>query len=258
MLLQVPQERTGTAREAGLSIGLATSSSDIEAAQRLRHRVFVTEMGARTAGRTPGRDADIFDPWCEHIVLRDRATDRVVATCRILAAHRAKRIGAFHAEGHFDLTRLSRLKPGMAEIGRVCAHPEYRTAAAGRLLWRGVGSLMHERGFQYLIGCAPMPMSDRGAGALRAYRQVAARHLAPIEHRVRARNPLLPDENGVLPADDAVATLPPLIRAYLRAGAWIAGEPAWDAEFNTADLFFFLPVNRLGERRDRHPLAAAA
>lgn len=75
----------------GLSIELATSSTDIEAAQRLRYRVFIGEMGARITGRTPGRDEDIFDPWCGHLVVRDNDTDQIVGTYRFLTADRVKR-----------------------------------------------------------------------------------------------------------------------------------------------------------------------
>ena len=258
MLPATPHEAASSAKR-GLTIALATSSTDIEAAQRLRYRVFVGEMGARITGRTPGRDEDIFDPWCEHLVVRDTDADRIVGTYRILTADRAKRIGAFYSEGHFDLTRLARLKPGMAEIGRACIHPDYRTGATIMLLWQGIARFMRERGVDYLIGCASVAMDDGGANAVSVYEHAAARHLAPIEHRVRPRNPLMPP--GVaraLLARAAAPILPPLLKGYLRVGAWIGGEPGWDPEFNTADLFLFMPIARVEARYARHYLAAAA
>jgi len=101
-----------------LQVALATSTSDIHAAQRLRHRVFGEEMGATLSSRAPGRDEDIFDAWCEHLIVRDCNSGNVVGTYRLLTAERARRLGTFYADGEFDLTRLSHLKPRMVEIGR--------------------------------------------------------------------------------------------------------------------------------------------
>lgn len=249
----------GSPRKRGLSIGLAASSADIEAAQRLRYRVFNGELGARVTGRAPGRDEDIFDPWCEHLIVRDHDADRIVGTYRILTAERAKRVGAFYSEGHFDLTRLARLKPGMAEIGRACIHPDYRTGATIMLLWQGIARFMRERGCDYLIGCASIGMGDGGANAVSVYEHAAAHHLAPVEYRVRPRNPLMPREAATtLRANAAAPILPPLPKGYLRVGAWIGGEPGWDPDFNTADLFLFMPIDRVEARYARHYLKAAA
>jgi putative hemolysin len=245
--------------KGGLSLEWATSATDIEAAQRLRYRVFNGELGARSTGRTPGCDEDIFDPWCEHLVVRDHDADRIVGTYRILTAERAKRIGAFHAEGHFDLTRLIRLKPGMAEIGRACIEREYRNAATIMLLWQGIARFMRERGLDYLIGCAPIAMDDGGANAVSVYEHAAAWHLAPIEYRVRPRHPLMArDTAGALLAAGGAPVLPPLLKGYLRVGAWIGGEPGWNPDANTADLFLFVPIARVEARYARRYLGAAA
>ena len=108
------------------------------------------------------------------------------------------------------------------------------------------------------MGCASIAMTDGGANALRVYREVAAKHLAPIECRVFPRHPLAGRDD--LSATDAVgsASIPALLKGYLRLGAWIGGEPAWDPDFNTADLFVLLPLSRLEARYARHYFRAAA
>ena len=74
------------------------------------------------------------------------------------------------------------------------------------------------------------------------------KHLAPIEYHVRPRLPLPVDQlDASLPVEP-----PALIKGYLRAGAWICGEPAWDPDFNTADLPVLLPVSRLDARYAKH------
>ncbi len=237
---------------------LASTAGDVEGAQRLRHRIFAGEMGARIGGRVAGRDEDAFDPWCEHLVVRDVATDEIVGTYRFLAADRARRLGAFCSESHFDLTRIARLKTGMVEFGRACVHPDYRSGHAIMLLWQGLARVVRERGFDALIGCASIAMTDGGVAAARIYEHIAPRHLAPIECRVRPRHPLQPREDADAHASDPFPALPPLLKGYLNAGAWIGGEPGWDPDFNTADLFVLLPIARIERRYARHFMRAAA
>ena len=231
-----------------LSLELATGTGDIAAAQRLRHRVFVEEMGARATARSPGHEYDFFDPWCEHLIVRDETTGDVVGTYRLLSAENARRLGTYCAEREFDLTRLRRLRHQLVEVGRACIDPAYRNGAAGLLLWSGVAQFARERGASYLIGCASISMADRGLTAAAVYARLAHRYLAPPEYRVVPRSPLAALGDPLMPS----WTIPPLIKAYLRLGAWIGGEPAWDPDFDTADLLVFLPIARAEERHARH------
>jgi putative hemolysin len=257
------QHEAVDARRPRLELVRATSTKDIEAAQRLRFRVFVEEMGARIVARVPGRDEDSFDPWCEHLIVRDRLTEEIVGTYRILTAERARGHGTFYADTEFDLTRVAALKPSFIELGRACVHPAYRTGATLLLLWQGIAQLMMERNCTHLIGCASVTMRDGGANALAIWRDIAPDHMAPIEHRVFPRHSLLtqhPSGTAAVPmaaAAPGMARLPPLLKSYLRMGAWIGGEPAWDPDFNTADFFMLLPLARVAARYARHYRAAA-
>lgn len=243
-----------------LSVRLARSLAEIDGAQALRYRVFAEEMGARLDSRREGRDEDCFDAWCEHLVVRDERADRIVGTYRVLAGERARRLGTFYAETEFDLTRLARVRDGLCEIGRACVDPAYRGGPALLLLWQGIAALMRERGSTHLIGCASVPLDDGGAHALELWRELARSHLAPIEYRVFAREPLWPRDaplpHGAAAAPRAVP-IPSLLRGYLRMGAWIGGEPAHDDAFRTADLFMLLPLARMEAKYARRWLEAA-
>jgi putative hemolysin len=120
-----------------LSLERAAGSGEIVAAQRLRYRVFVEEMGARATVHSPGREHDYFDPWSEHVILRDRVSGNVIGTYRILTSDNARRLGAFCAEREFDLTRIGHLRRKLLEVGRVCVDPAYRAGATAMLLWSG-------------------------------------------------------------------------------------------------------------------------
>lgn len=230
-----------------LSVGLALSEREILAAQKLRYQVFVEELGARLKPKTPGVDQDIFDPYCKHLVVRDENSSQIVGTYRILAPEQARAIGSYYSETEFDLTRLQHLRPRMVEIGRSCVHPDYRTGATIALLWSGLATYMLKNGYDYLIGCASISMADGGHGAAALYDQLAD-HMSPIEYRVFPRYPL---PLSALRNEQRIA-VPPLIKGYLRAGAFICGEPAWDPDFNTADLPILMPIENISARYSKH------
>ena len=205
-------------------------------------------MGARLATRTPGVDRDIYDPFCEHLIVRDEDAGRIVGTYRILSPAAARKVGGYYSENEFDLTRLQNLRSRLVEIGRSCIDADYRSGAVIALLWSGLARYMQENGYDYLIGCASVSMADGGHNAASLYNRLREKHLAPLEYHVFPRYPLpLGSLRG-----DLEAEAPPLIKGYLRAGAWICGEPAWDPDFNTADLPILMPINKVDERYARH------
>jgi putative hemolysin len=240
------------AKRPRLAVGFARTQSEILDTQRLRYRVFAGEMGANLPNRTPGVDHDIYDPYCEHLVVRDTGTDEVVGTYRILSPENARKIG-YYAENEFDLTRLQSLRPRLVEIGRSCVHPDYRTGATISLLWSGLAQFMNERDYDYLIGCASISMADGGHAAASLYHRFSE-HFGPAEYRVFPRSPL---PLAALQHDRPAET-PPLIKGYLRAGAWICGEPAWDPDFNTADLPILMPMSKVSNRYAKHYLNQTA
>jgi putative hemolysin len=235
------------AARPSLSVGIALSEREIVSAQKLRYQVFAEELGARLNPRTPGVDQDIFDPYCEHLVVRNEDNGQVIGTYRILSPSKAKAIGNYYSESEFDLTRLHHLRPNMVEIGRSCVHPDFRTGATITLLWSGLAKYMLQNRYEYLIGCASISMADGGHAAASIFSHLAD-HMSPIEYRVFPRCPL------PLAAlrNDLNAETPPLIKGYLRAGAYICGEPAWDPDFNTADLPILMPMSRISDRYSKH------
>lgn len=230
-----------------LHVALAATESEILEAQKLRWRVFAEELGARLPSRTPGIDRDIYDPYCEHLIVRDEAAGRIVGTYRILSPQAARAVGSYYSENEFDLTRLAHLRPRIVEIGRSCIDPDYRTGATIALLWSGLARYMRQNGHEYLIGCASIGMQDGGHNAVAVFQALAA-HLAPPEYRVfpRHRLPIEKIEAAATPE------IPPLLKGYLRAGAWVCSEPAWDPDFNTADLLIMLPMARVDSRYSKH------
>ena len=236
------------------SVAFACSDAERREAQQLRWRVFAEEMGVRLRSKETGVDHDLFDPHCKHLLVRNEQSGEVIGTYRLLPPHGARRVGCYYSETEFDLTRLQRLRPHMVELGRTCVDARHRSGAVIALLWSGVARYMLAHGYRYLIGCASMSLADSGRAALAAYQRMRATSLAPIEYQVFPRAPL--ELDGIDAPDDIA--LPPLIKGYLRCGAWVCGEPAWDPDFTSADFFMFLPLSRVTGRYARHFLGDAA
>jgi putative hemolysin len=232
--------------EPRLSVALAHGRAEVADAQRLRYKVFAEELGARLAGNDD-HDADRFDAFCDHLIVRDDDSLRVVGTYRILPPHRAREAGGLYSDGEFELSRLAHLRPALIEVGRSCVHRDYRSGAAILLLWAGLAQYMKSHGYRHLIGCASASLADGGMHAARLRDELQS-HLTDAEYRVFPRLPF-PHEKI---ERAATCEMPPLIKGYLRLGAGVCGEPAWDPDFNTADFLIWLPLDQLTARYARH------
>lgn len=230
------------------TVRFAATASEIREAQKLRYRIFAEEFGARLQTREHGIDEDFYDPFCEHLIVRDELQGRIVGTYRVLPPAAARRIGSYYSENEFYLTRLEHLRPRIVEVGRSCIDPDHRSGAVIALLWAKLAEYMIDNDYGYLIGCASISMADGGHNAADLFVQLADKHMAPAEYQVTPHCPL-PFQALV---NGTPATVPPLLKGYLRAGAWICGEPAWDPDFNSADLLLLLPMANISARYRKH------
>jgi putative hemolysin len=236
-----------------LRVEFASTPEMVREAQQLRWRVFADEFGARLSSPVEGVDMDRYDPHCEHLLVRDAASGDVVGTYRILSGERSVAAGGFYSETEFDLGRVKHLRGQIMEMGRACVHPDYRSGATITLLWAGLADFILRHKVQYLLGCASIPMHDGGQHAAAVFRRLERDRMAAADWRVfpHCRLPL-----ERLRGEDS-ADIPALIRAYLRIGAVVCGEPAWDPDFNTADLLLMLPTSKIDHRYARHFLGSA-
>ncbi|MEV4626086.1 GNAT family N-acyltransferase [Micromonospora sp. NPDC049523] len=255
VLLTAPAP-TGT---SGYTLLIADDAAQIAAAQRLRHDVFAEELGANLHSAVQGLDTDEFDAHCDHLLVRDDSTGAVVGTYRMLPPDRALRAGRRYAESEFDLSSFAPLRDELVEIGRSCVHPDHRTGAVINLMWAGIARYLHLRGLRWLGGCASLPLDDGGANAAAVWQQVSARNMAPPPLRVRPHRPWLAEPAGVAAlaaraerTENPPAAVPALLKGYLRLGAWVCGEPAYDPDFGVADLYVLLSMDRMHPRYRRH------
>lgn len=234
--------------EGQLRVRLASSEADIQACQRLRFDIFATEMGASLPSAHLGRDEDEFDRHCVHLLVEQVDTAQVIACTRILTDVASNPAGGYYSDHEFDLKQVRRLDGRIMEIGRTCVHPDWRNGGTISVLWSGLAAFMLEHGFDYLMGCASVSLADGGqqVAAIRQY-VLDKGLLVEEDRRVRPRVPVADAGAG-----DVAIFWPPLLKAYLRLGAKVGGDPCLDAEFGVADFFILLDVRDLSPRYARH------
>ena len=237
-----------------IDVCLARTTEDVEAAQRLRYEVFVREWGARVGAG--GRDADEYDPLMDHLLVRDRAAGgRVVGTYRLLRHELLRGEAVFYSSHEFDLAPLLASGQRLLELGRSCVLREYRCLPVLQRLWHAIAAYVAEHRIELMFGCASLHGTD--AGALREQLSFLHHwHLAPADLRPRAladqrAQVELLDRDSIGPVR-AMRLLEPIVKGYLRAGAWV-GEGAWtDRDFNSIDVCIVMPTARLRSRHREH------
>lgn len=241
-----------------LTVRWAECEADLREAQRLRYRVFAGEMGARLSplpGTPAGHDSDRFDACCEHLLVRkvnaEGEAGDVVGTYRLLTPSGARRAGGWYSDTEFDLRALDVLRPSTVELGRSCVDPAWRSGGAILLLWTALCQYMVSRGLDTMIGCASMPMDGEGAAASAVWHQLREAHLAAPQWHATPRLPLALHPEP--PLDGPAAPVPALIKGYLRCGTKVLGPPAYDPDFNTADLPMMARLADLPPRLVKRP-----
>ena len=227
-----------------LSMHFATEVAHVREAQHLRWQVYGEELGALPNPDHPDLDIEPHDDFCQHILIRD-ADGMPVATYRMLLGKNSLAAGGFCLERLFDLRRILPLRDQILEIDRGCVHKAYRGGSTFGLLYSALVQFISANPVSYLLGAASMSMEDGGRMAASLYRQYQAQHLAPPEWQA---DPLvsLPLENVDV---DVPGDTQSMLRGYLRMGGRLCGPPAWDQQYNSADLLLFgstalIPVPR--------------
>nr|WP_256836541.1 L-ornithine N(alpha)-acyltransferase [Pseudomonas oleovorans] len=221
-------------------------------AQALRYRVFSAEFDAKLNGAELGLDMDDYDIHCRHIGVRDLESGGLVATTRLLDHQAAAGLGRYYSEEEFALHGLAGLEGPVLEIGRTCVDVAYRNGATIAVLWGELAEVLNEGGYRYLMGCASISMQDGGIQAHAVMQRLRERYLCTEHLRAEPKHPL-PQLD--LPGN-VIAEMPPLLKAYMRLGAKICGEPCWDKDFQVADVFILLKRDELCPRYARHFKAA--
>lgn len=254
-------------RSGPFEIRLATDAKDLKQTQRLRYNVFYEEGGAIATPAVAAARRDIcpFDSICDHLIVVDteavarsgRVKPRIVGTYRLLRRDVADRHHGFYSQGEFDLAPMLARHPDtrFLELGRSCVQAAYRSKRVIELLWRGLWLYAMHHKVDALIGCASLAGTDLDAlrlplsFLLGTARAEDAWQVAAWPHCVARFSPVAPEE---IDTRRALASLPPLIKAYLRTGARFSSSAVIDRQFGTTDVFTVMPMGDMEERYLAH------
>src|SRR5881397_1349610 len=142
---------------ADFEVKIATEQREIEQAQRLRFQVFNLELnkGLRTS-YAHGLDIDEFDPFCDHLLVRDLKSGDVVGTYRLMRGSQARQHIGFYSEKEFDLSQIKLLDGELMELGRSCARKDFRDRALIPLMWEAIAHYVKKHRIKFLFGCGSL------------------------------------------------------------------------------------------------------
>ena len=226
---------------------LSTDATMIDAAQRLRHHVFSTEPGFTLSAAT---DADRFDEYCDHLLVREDNSGELVGCYRMLPPPGAIAAGGLYTATEFDVRGLDPLRPSLVEMGRAVVREDHRNGGVVLLMWAGILAYLDRCGYDYVAGCVSVAVAgaeDSAPGSqIRGVRDfVRRRHAAPAEYTVYPYRPVTVDGKALDDIDAPVrVSIPPLMRGYLRLGAQVCGDPAHDPDFGVGDFPALLDKRR--------------
>lgn len=227
------------------SVHWASSDSDVKLAQHLRYTVLTKSMGAQFPKSYGQYDIDLFDDFCNHLLVKNVENNESVATFRLLTPNQAQRVGGTYFETHFDITRLRGLRDRVVELSKCCIHSDFMNDAVVFALFSELFKFMKSNNLQTVICPANIPMFhgkslDNHPSSVWQYAK--SHHLAPIDFHVRSRSPLIMDRAS--PASSEL-TIPPLLDVYLRMGAKVIGSPYYDSNFNSVELPMIMQLTDL-------------
>jgi len=199
-------------------------------------------------------DADAFDAVCDHLLVMGHQLDgapKVVGTYRLLRRDAMQPIGHFYTESEYDISRIRDYSGGILEVGRSCVDPAFRNRAVMQLLWRGIGAYVARFNIDMMFGCASFFGTDPKQHAA-ALSYLYHYHLAPEELQLVALKDRYVEMNllpkSAVDAKEAFASLPALIKGYLRLNGYVGLGAVIDPEYNTTDVSIIVKTDLVTDR----------
>jgi putative hemolysin len=273
----IPAELDIHAEVGAYRLRTARNRDDREAACRLRFRVFNVELGeGLEISYQTGLDTDRFDDVCEHLVVEEKTSARIVGTYRMQSGATAGANLGYYSAQEFELGPYEPLRAGILELGRAAIDRTHRTPEVLTLLWRGIAQYAHGMGLRYLLGCSSLNSVDPAEGwqmysLLQSFRVSPEFETMPTAAYACPNEPLAASAQSfacnATPASAAPerpspaapqVKVPKLLRTYLAIGARIAAPPAFDREFRTIDFLTLLDLEMLSPAARNRFLAPLA
>ncbi len=234
----------------------AETSEEIIESCKLRHKIFFQDQEATT--NRFGLDVDRYDTHFDHLIIIHKASKRIIGTYRLSLYDPT----LSYSRTEFDLSPIEALPGPHLELGRACVDSAHRTGTVISLLWRGIIDYMNISGAHTLFGCSSIS-TDSAEKMAMVYKYFQDRGaLSEMSLATATKNFIMPDFlptlkmfEGALSTEkilEAETLIPSLLKSYIKMGAKIVSEPAYDKKFNCVDVLTLLKkedmVNSLARR----------
>ncbi|MBB97712.1 MAG: ornithine-acyl-ACP acyltransferase [Rhodobacteraceae bacterium] len=223
---------------------LATGPDDLAQALALRGLCF----------GLPGPDGDSFDDFCQHVIVREIRSGRVICCYRLMLLEDGSQVDRSYSAQFYDLSALSDFPGRLVELGRFCIHPDFSDPDILRVAWGAMTRLVDAQGIEMLFGCSSFAGTKTEA-YLDVFAMLKARHLGPARWLPRVKAPEIfryaarlrrkPD------AKQAMLAMPPLLRTYLLMGGWVSDHAVVDHQMNTLHVFTGLEIGAIPPGRKK-------
>lgn len=215
---------------------------------RLRFEVFFNEFSSMRPWRLIPYDVDVHDFFCDHLIVKDKKDNKVIACYRLLTSELKAKAGRYYSEGEFDLTEFMKLPGGKLELGRACVHKDYRNGTVVGLLWKGLCQYARKSGTKYLFGCSSINGKDfANVPAILSHLEGKGAFLENVDVTVKGKYQKHPNLPATSSGESGGKAMGSLMHMYLLAGAKVGRRLAYDKEMDCLDMFMVMDFEALPE-----------
>ena len=224
---------------------LAFSQNEVSAAQSLRYQCFNLSNKVEL-------DVDDFDTICQHVLIENLETGKLVCCYRVLNFENGKNISKSYSSQFYDLNAIESYPEPMIEVGRFCIDPGENDQRILLTAWAALAQIVDQKQIGLLFGCSSFKGIEKEK-YLDSFALLRDRYIAPSQWRpkIKAAQVFSYSKDLINQVDKkkALLNMPPLLKTYLSMGAWVSDHAVVDLNMKTFHLFTGMEISKIPKRR---------
>ena len=231
----------------------ASSQNDVSSAQALRYECFNLSNKIEL-------DVDDFDTICQHVLIENLETQKLICCYRILSFENGKKIDSSYSSKFYDLKAIEKYLAPMIEVGRFCIDPEENDSSVVLTAWAALAQIVDQNKIELLFGCSSFAGIEKEK-YLDCFALLRDRYIAPYYWlpKIKAEQVFCYSKELIYQVDEkkALLNMPPLLKTYLSMGAWVSDHAVVDLNMKTLHLFTGVEISKIPKRRRKFLLDLA-
>jgi putative hemolysin len=217
----------------------------------LRFEVFFREFSTNkvTFSLFP-YDVDMHDFICDHLIVKEKGSSKIVACYRLLSNNVGKSIKKFYSEEEFKLNDFLSSEDNKLELGRACVHKDFRKGTVIALLWKGLLEYAKKSDSRYMFGCSSINRKEfqnvpQIMEWLEQNNSFINEFNVEVQPKYRFNQEIFTGGPVLTDIKSGTKVLGSLMHMYVMAGAKIGRTMAYDAEMDCLDMFTLIDLKDL-------------